>query len=247
MELNGKVVLITGGTQGIGYAIALRCGRAGAQVVITGREQAKTEAAAQKLASECGREVLGIACDVAKSSDVETLFEKVLDKLKRVDVLVNNAGITKDNLILRMSEKDFDDVVATNLKGAFLCSKSASKVMVKQRSGVMINISSIVGVVGNPGQANYASTKAALVGLSKSLAKELGSRNVRVNVVAPGYVHTSMTDELSEESRKEFLKSIPLGRFCEPEEIAEAVLFLASDTSRYVTGQVLRVDGGMMM
>ncbi len=207
----------------------------------------KCENVASRLSMESGVTVLGMACDGSKTGDVEALFQFVLDKLKRVDVLVNNAGITKDNLILRMSEQDFDSVVSTNLKGAFLCSKAAAKIMVKQRSGVMVNISSIVGIAGNAGQVNYAATKSALIGLTKSLAKELSSRNIRVNAVAPGYVHTQMTDELSGESRKKFLESIPLGRFCEPEEIAEAVLFLASDVSRYVTGQVLRVDGGMMM
>jgi 3-oxoacyl-[acyl-carrier protein] reductase len=178
---------------------------------------------------------------------VDEIINKALDKFKRLDVLVNNAGITRDGLLLRMSEKDFDDVVAINLKSAFLCSKAAAKVMVKQRSGRIVNISSVVGINGNPGQANYSASKAGLIGLTKTIAKELASRNIQVNAVAPGFIRSAMTDKLPEEYRKTVTAQIPLGRFGEPEEIAAAVAFLVSDACAYVTGQVLRVDGGVMM
>ncbi len=246
-DLKDKVAIVTGGTQGIGLEIAKLFAIHGAQVLISGRTQDKAITVAEQISKENNANVAGIQADVAKSSDVEAMVNMALDKFKRIDILVNNAGITRDNLLLRMTEQDFDEVVATNLKGAFLCCKAVCRTMLKQRQGSMINISSVVGLSGNAGQANYAATKAGLIGLTKSLAKELASRTIRVNAIAPGFIRTAMTDDLSEEARKALLDQIPLGRFGEGSEIAEVALFLGSDRSRYVTGQVLRIDGGMMM
>jgi 3-oxoacyl-[acyl-carrier protein] reductase len=246
-ELDGKVAVVTGGTQGIGFEIARTFSLQGARVLLTGRTPEKAEAAAAKIGAESGGELLGMAANVAKSADAEAMLNNALDKFKRIDILVNNAGVTRDNLMLRMSEEDFDEVLDTNLKGAFLCCKAACRPMLKARGGSIINISSVVGLSGNAGQANYAASKAGLIGLTKSLAKELASRGIRVNAVAPGFIRTTMTDELSEAAKASLLTQIPLSRFGEASEIAEACVFLASDRSRYMTGQVLRVDGGMMM
>ena len=246
-QLAGKVALITGGTQGIGYVIAEAFLRQGAVVAITGRDQGKSEAAAARLSSETGGTCLGYKADVSKSAEVDALFEALLAGQKKLDILINNAGITRDNLLMRMSESEFDDVIATNLKGAFLCCKAACRPLLKAKGGAIINITSIVGLSGNPGQANYSASKAGLVGLTKSLAKELSSRSIRVNAVAPGFIQTPMTEELSPEAKQALMNQIPLGRFGDPADIAAACLYLAADSGRYVTGQVLRVDGGMMM
>jgi 3-oxoacyl-[acyl-carrier protein] reductase len=245
--LSGKTALVTGGTQGIGYAIAEAFLKEGAVVAITGRDQAKSEAAAAKLAAATGGTCLGFGADVSKSAEVDALFEKLLASQKKIDVLVNNAGITKDGLIMRMSEADFDDVIATNLKGSFLCCKASTRPMLKAKGGAIINIGSIVGVTGNAGQVNYSASKAGLVGLTKSLAKELASRGIRVNVVAPGFIATPMTDDLTPEAKQALMDTIPLAQFGQPADIAAACLYLAADSGRYVTGQVLRVDGGMNM
>jgi len=247
MDLKGKVALVTGGTQGIGYATAEDFLAAGAQVAITGRDAAKAQAVAAKLAEATGGDCAGFGADVADAAQVEALFAGLLERFKRLDIVVNNAGITKDGLLMRMSEQDWDQVLATNLKGAFLVSKAACRPLLKAKGGSIINISSVVGVAGNPGQANYAASKAGLIGFTKSLAKELASRSVRVNVVAPGFIRTAMTDELTPEAKEDLLRQIPLGRFGEAHEIAQVCRFLGADASRYVTGQVLRVDGGMMM
>jgi len=246
-ELSGKSAVVTGGTQGIGFEIARLFSLSGAKVLLSGRSKDKAEAAAAKISAESGQETFGFAADVSKSADVQAMLNYALDKFGGLDILVNNAGITKDGLVLRMSEADFDEVLAVNLKGAFLCCKGACKPMLKARGGSIINISSVVGVSGNAGQANYASSKAGLIGLTKSLAKELASRGIRVNAVAPGFINTAMTEELNEAARAALLAQIPLSRFGEASDIAEACLFLASQRSRYVTGQVLKVDGGMMM
>ena len=247
MELTGKVALITGGTQGIGHAIAEDFLRAGAQVAITGRDAAKTQAVAAQLAQATGGDCAGFGADVADGAQVEALFAGLLERFKRLDVVVNNAGITKDGLLMRMSEEDWDAGMATNLKGLFLCSKAACRPLLKAKGGSIINISSVVGLAGNPGQANYCTTKAGVIGFTKSLAKELATRAVRVNAVSPGFIRTPMTDELNEEQSKYMLGLIPLGRFGEAAEVAAACRFLASDASRYMTGQVVRVDGGLMM
>ena len=247
MDLKGKVALVTGGTQGIGYATAEDFLAAGAQVAITGRDAAKAQAVAAKLAEATGGDCAGFGADVADAAQVEALFAGLLERFKRLDIVVNNAGITKDGLLMRISEQDWDQVLATNLKGAFLVSKAACRPLLKAKGGSIINISSVVGVAGNPGQANYAASKAGLIGFTKSLAKELASRSVRVNVVAPGFIRTAMTDELTPEAKEDLLRQIPLGRFGEAHEIAQVCRFLGADASRYVTGQVLRVDGGMMM
>lgn len=247
MELAGKIALVTGGTQGIGYAIAEELLKAGATVAITGRDKAKSQAAAAALGQATGGTCLGLAGDVSKGAEVDALFSELLDSTKRLDILVNNAGITKDGLLMRMSEEDWDAVMATNLKGAFLCSKAACRPLLKAKGGSIINMGSVVGLAGNPGQANYCASKAGLVGFTKSLAKELASRAVRVNLVSPGFIRTAMTDELTPEQSAAMLALIPLGRFGEAAEIAAMCRFLASDASRYMTGQVLRVDGGLMM
>jgi 3-oxoacyl-[acyl-carrier protein] reductase len=246
-ELKDKAALVTGGTQGIGYAIAEDLLKGGAVVAITGRDKARAQAAAEKLSQATGGTCLGFGADVSKSAEVDALFSEMLDSTKRLDILVNNAGIAKDSLLMRMSEEDWDAVLDTNLKGAFLCCKAACRPLLKAKGGSIINISSVVGVAGNPGQANYAASKAGLIGFTKSLAKELGSRAVRVNVVAPGFIDTPMTAELSEEARNGLIAQVPLGRFAEAWEVASVCRFLASDRSRYITGQVIRVDGGMMM
>jgi 3-oxoacyl-[acyl-carrier protein] reductase len=247
MDLKDKVALITGGTQGIGQAMAEDFLKAGAQVAITGRDLAKTQAAAAALSQSTGGICAGFAADVANAGQVEALFAGIQERFKQLNVVVNNAGITKDGLLMRMSEEDWDAVLATNLKGAFLVSKAACRPLLKAKGGSIICVSSVVGVAGNPGQANYAASKAGLIGFTKSLAKELASRSIRVNVVAPGFIRTAMTDDLTEEAKKALLDQIPLGRFGESQEIASVCRFLASDASRYITGQVLRVDGGMMM
>ncbi|WAM33086.1 3-oxoacyl-[acyl-carrier-protein] reductase [Caldicellulosiruptor morganii] len=245
--LKGKVALITGASRGIGRAIALKFAQNGADVVIN---YSSSESQAQSLKEEIeklGVKALAIKCDVSSSEEVNAMFSQIESEFGKLDILVNNAGITKDGLILRMDEEQFDRVIAINLKGAFLCAKAAAKLMVKQREGNIINISSVVGITGNAGQANYAASKAGIIGLTKSLAKELASRNIRVNAIAPGFIKTDMTDVLSEKVKEAMLSSIPLGRFGEADEVAGVALFLASSLSSYVTGQVIVVDGGMIM
>ncbi|WPX09852.1 3-oxoacyl-[acyl-carrier-protein] reductase [Anaerocellum danielii] len=245
--LKGKVALITGASRGIGRAIALKFAQNGANIVIN---FASSQSQAENLKEEIekiGTKAMIIKCDVSNADEVSQMFSQVEKDFGRLDILVNNAGITKDGLILRMSEEDFDRVIAINLKGAFLCAKAAAKMMVKQRFGNIINISSVVGIAGNIGQANYAASKAGIIGLTKSLAKELASRNIRVNAIAPGFIKTDMTEVLSDKVKETMLSSIPLGRFGEADEVANVALFLASSLSSYVTGQVIVVDGGMIM
>jgi 3-oxoacyl-[acyl-carrier protein] reductase len=245
MLLDERVALVTGASRGIGRAIALALAREGATVIVnyaTRRETA--EAVVNAITAQGGRAV-AIAADVADAGQVEAMFKEVLGKFGRIDILVNNAGITRDNLLLRMKDADWEQVINTNLKGAFLCARAAAKAMLKQRWGRIINISSVVGLTGNAGQVNYASAKAGLIGLTKSLARELASRQITVNAVAPGFIETDMTKELAAEVRQAMLGSIPLGRFGQPEDVAEAVVFLASEKASYITGQVLVVDGGM--
>lgn len=245
MRLQGKVALITGGSRGIGRAIAVLFAAEGARIALN---YAGNSEAAQKVKAEIednGGECFLFQGNVGDFSSVEGLTAAVVEKMGRIDILVNNAGITRDNLLLRMKEQEWDDVLNINLKGVFNCTKAVSKYMLKQREGKIISISSIVGLQGNAGQANYAAAKAGIIGFTKSMAKELGSRGIRVNAIAPGFIQTDMTQVLNEEVKKSLLQSIPLQRVGKPEDIAKAAVFLASTESDYITGQVIVVDGGM--
>lgn len=246
-DFRESTVLVTGGTRGIGRAIVEAFADAGANVAFTYRSSTDTASALVDTLEEQGTEALALQGDVAELEAAQEHVETVLDRWETLDVLVNNAGITRDGLMLRMREEDWDTVLDTNLKGVFNFSKAAYRPMMRQQGGSIVNISSVVGTTGNAGQTNYAASKAGVIGFSKSLAKELGSRNVTVNVVAPGYVKTDMTDELDQETRAAILDAVPLERLAEPREIAEAVLFLASPSAAYVTGHVLHVNGGLSM
>jgi 3-oxoacyl-[acyl-carrier protein] reductase len=247
LDLTDKAVLVTGGTRGIGRAIAEAFGEAGARVAFTYRSSTEEAETLKQALEEWGVDVLVFQGDVADAGAAQEAVEGVLEAWGRLDVLVNNAGITRDNLMLRMSEADWDAVVDTNLKSVFHFSKAAYRPMMKQRGGAIINVSSVVGVTGNPGQTNYAASKAGIIGFSKSLARELGRRGVTVNVVAPGYVETDMTAALPESAREAMLGAVPLGRAASAQEVAAAVLFLASSAAAYITGHVLHVDGGLAM
>jgi 3-oxoacyl-[acyl-carrier protein] reductase len=246
MSLKGKVALVTGGARGIGREIAERLGGAGADLAIFDVLE-DVAGAAGEMAKALGVKVVGYRVNVTDSAEVDAAVGSVVKDLGRLDVLVNNAGITRDGLIMRMKDEDWDAVLAVNLKGAFLCTRAASRPMLKQRSGRVVNIASVVGLMGNAGQANYAASKAGLIGLTKSLAKEFAGRGVRVNAVAPGFIRTAMTDALKEEIQEQMRSTIPLGRFGEPSDVANVVLFLVSDLAAYVTGQVVNCDGGMVM
>ncbi|MDA8083789.1 MAG: 3-oxoacyl-[acyl-carrier-protein] reductase [Nitrospiraceae bacterium] len=246
MELKGKVALITGGARGIGKAIAEHLAAKGADLVIADISYDSAAETAKELAST-GVRTLALKLDVSKSAEVSAAFESLMKEFGRLDILVNNAGITRDGLLLRMKEEDWDAVIGINLKGVFLCSKEAVKVMVKQKFGRIINIASVVAFMGNPGQANYSASKAGIVGLTKTTAKEYASRGITVNAVAPGFIATAMTDALAENVRQEMLKSIPAGTFGSVKDVAGAVAFFASPDSSYVTGQVIHVNGGMYM
>ena len=243
IDITGKTAFVTWSTRGIGLAIARALHGAGAQVAIVGRDEERASA----VAAELGERTAGVACDVAQAGEVEAAVAAAEKALGPIDILVNNAGLTRDNILLRLSDADWDTVLDANLKGAFHTMRATIKGMMKRRSGRIINIGSIVGLTGNKGQANYAASKAGLIGLTKSIAKEYASRNILVNCVAPGFIETDMTDALPAEARATLLEEIALGRLGRPEDVAGTVLFLASDLAGYITGQVLVVDGGMVI
>ncbi|WP_099352391.1 3-oxoacyl-[acyl-carrier-protein] reductase [Fredinandcohnia onubensis] len=245
--LNGKVALVTGASRGIGRTIAIELAKAGAKVAVnySGSEQKANEVVDEIKA--LGQEAFAIQANVSDADSVTNMVKEVISTFGSLDILVNNAGITRDNLLMRMKEEEWDDVININLKGVFLSTKAVTRQMMKQRSGKIINIASIVGVSGNPGQANYVAAKAGVIGLTKTAAKELASRNITVNAVAPGFITTDMTEKLPEDVKNEMLKLIPLNRFGETTDISGVVLFLASDNSNYMTGQTLHIDGGMVM
>ncbi|MEQ6356361.1 3-oxoacyl-[acyl-carrier-protein] reductase [Lysinibacillus sp. M3] len=246
-KLEGKVAVVTGASRGIGRAIALKLANEGAKVVVNySGSQAKAEEVVAMI-QENGGEAIAVQASVSKTEEVTALMDATVKTFGSLDILVNNAGITRDNLLMRMKEDEWDDVLDTNLKGVFLCTKAVTRQMMKQRAGRIINISSIVGVAGNAGQANYVAAKAGVIGLTKTTAKELASRNILVNAIAPGFIETEMTDQLPEDIKQGMLTQIPLAKLGQPEDIAKAVTFLASDDASYMTGQTLHIDGGMVM
>ncbi|MFC2034506.1 3-oxoacyl-[acyl-carrier-protein] reductase [Chloroflexota bacterium] len=245
MDLFNRVAIVTGGGRGIGQAIALKLAEVGATVVINDIGESSPADSVVAEIRAMGRVSSAILADVSLSSDVDRLVEAVIATYGKVDILVNNAGITRDQLVLRMSEEDWDRVITVNLKSVFLCTKAVLRQMIKQRWGRIINMSSIVGVMGNAGQANYASAKAGIIGFTRSIAKEVASRGITANAIAPGFIDTSMTQQLGERQKQELKRHIPLGYLGTPRDVAEAVAFLVSEEARYITGQVLNVDGGM--
>ncbi|RDW17868.1 3-oxoacyl-[acyl-carrier-protein] reductase [Oceanobacillus chungangensis] len=245
--LKGKSALITGASRGIGRAIALELAKNGVNLVINyAGNEAKAQAVVEEV-EQLGVKAFKVQADVANETEVKAMIKEAISQFGSLDILVNNAGITRDNLLMRMKEEEFDQVINTNLKGAFICSKAVTRQMMKQKAGRIINVASIVGVSGNPGQANYVAAKAGVIGLTKSTAKELASRNILVNAVAPGFISTDMTDVLTEEQREQMLALIPLAKLGAPEDVARVVRFLASEDANYITGQTIHIDGGMVM
>lgn len=242
----GKVAVVTGGAKGIGRAVTRTLAAGGAKVVLSGRDESALDEACAEIRAQ-GGEAVSAAGDIALEADANALCEKALQAFGKAEILINNAGVTRDGLLLRMSDKDWDQVLDTNLKGAFHCIRAFARPMVKQRWGRIVNVSSVIGLIGNAGQANYAASKAGLLGLTKAVAKELASRHITVNAVAPGFIETAMTGALTEKVREGLMAQIPLGRLGSPEDVAHAVAFLCTEQAGYVTGQVLTVDGGMVM
>lgn len=246
MSLKGQSAIITGGARGIGKEIALTLAKAGANIVIADLVLEQAQKTAEELKS-LGCQALAQKVDVSKMQDVETMVQNTVNEFKTLDILVNNAGVTKDTLLIRMKEEDWEFVLKVNLTGTFNCTKTAAKIMIKQRKGRIVNIASIVGVMGNPGQANYSASKAGIIGLTKTTARELASRNISVNAVAPGFIDTEMTQSLNEKVKQQLKDQIPLGKLGQPEDIANCVKFLVSSNASYITGQVIHVNGGMYM
>jgi 3-oxoacyl-[acyl-carrier protein] reductase len=246
-SLGGKTALVTGASRGIGRAIALALGRQGANVALNYRASAEAAEDACRAVGDLGVEAAAIEADVSRAEDVERLVKAVLERFEHIDILVNNAGIVRDNLLLRMDEDDWDAVMSTNLRGAFLCTKAVLRGMIRQRSGRIIAISSVAGVMGNAGQSNYAAAKAGLIGFTRSVAREVASRGITANIVAPGFIETDIWSSVPQETQQRFLSLVPLSRPGSPEDVAGVVAFLASDQAAYITGQVLNVDGGMVM
>jgi len=246
-EWEGKVALVTGGTRGIGRAIAAAFSRLGVDVAITGRDAARVDEAARELSREASSAVKGFLMDVADREVVDSAVKAFVQERGRIDILVNNAGITRDNLLMRMKPDQWESVIATNVNGLYYCSQAVLRPMIRQRGGRIINMSSVVGLTGNPGQVNYAASKAAILGFTKALAREVASRQITVNAIAPGYIETDMTRGISEDARKALFDSIPMQRIGRPEDVAAAAMFLASEGAGYVTGQVLSVNGGLYM
>lgn len=249
MELEGQIALVTGAGRegkGIGRSICLELAKAGAKIVIADYVVEAAEAVASEVIT-AGGEAIAVQANVADPADVERMVNSAVDKFGKVDILVNNAGITRDNLILRMTEAEWDAVLDTNLKGAFNCTKAVAKLMLKQRSGKIVNVASVMGIIGNAGQANYSASKGGMIALTKTTAKELGSRGINVNAVAPGFIKTVMTEEISEQAKESIEKQIPLVRLGTPDDVAKVIGFLCSQAASYVTGQVINIDGGMVM
>ena len=246
MELEGKCAIVTGASRGIGRAIGLELALAGAKVVLAARNTEALEEVASQI-RELGGEAQVCAVDLQESEQAEKLVLRAQELFQSVDILVNNAGVTRDTLLLRMKDKDWDDVINLNLRSAFITTRAASKIMLRQKRGTIVNITSVIGVMGNAGQANYAASKAGLIGFTKSVARELASRSIRVNAVAPGYIETDMTRELPEKAREQILNQIPLQRLGQPQDVADLVRFLVGPKAGYITGQVFHVDGGMLM
>ncbi len=247
IDLSHKVAVVTGGAQGIGRAISEVLAQQGANVVVADIQTEKAEATAQEIAADTGQRVIAAQVDVSDMSSAKAMIDRTVEEFGQIDILVNNAGTTRDNLIIRMSEADWDLILNINLKGAFNCSKAAIRPMMRQRYGRIVNISSVSGLAGQAGQTNYSSSKAGLIGFTKALAKEAASRNITVNAVAPGFIETDLTADLSQELKDWGLQMTPLKRYGQPEDVAKAVAFLASDAAAFITGHVLSVDGGMVM
>ncbi|MCR4944642.1 MAG: 3-oxoacyl-[acyl-carrier-protein] reductase [Clostridium sp.] len=245
--LKGKCAIVTGASRGIGKAVAKKLASQGVNIVLNYRSSEEKAIEVENELKEFGVEVLRVKADISNISEAENLVNKAKERFGKIDIMVNNAGITIDKLIIRMKEEDFDNVINVNLKGVFNCLKSITPIMLRQKEGSIINISSVVGISGNAGQVNYAASKAGVIGMTKSLAKEIGTRGIRVNAVAPGYIQTDMTEGLDDKYKKELMKQIPLNRLGTAEDVADVVSFLADDNSRYITGQCIHVDGGMLM
>jgi 3-oxoacyl-[acyl-carrier protein] reductase len=247
MDFVGKTAIVTGGSRGIGKATALKLAELGANVVINYTSSSERADAVVEEIKKTGRESFAIKTDVSKFEEVQSFIKKVEERFSTIDILVNNAGVTRDNLLIRMKEEEWDQVILTNLKGTYNCTKAVIRKMLRQRNGKIVNIASVAGVIGNVGQANYAASKAGIIGFTKSIAKELASRGINVNAVAPGFIQTDMTDILSDEAKQFLIEQIPMKQLGVPEDVANLIVFLCSDSSKYITGQVIHVDGGMVM